>query len=104
MMNRPSPHFRASAERVDERLNQILHRALAREVDKRYATADELLYDLEHYIYHSGYGPTNETLSRYIRALFGQAVPAAAPPSAKTPTLILPPSAQSPILHVPLPH
>src|SRR5205814_32658 len=39
----------------------------------RYASADELLYDLEHYIYHSGYGPTNETLGRFIRELFGQA-------------------------------
>ena len=34
--------------------------------------ADQLLYDLEHYIYHMGYGPTNETLGRYIRELFGQ--------------------------------
>ena len=31
-----------------------------------------MLYDLEHYIYHSGYGPTNETLGRFIRELFGQ--------------------------------
>jgi len=79
MMNLPIPDFRASDERVDERLNQILQRALAREVDKRYATADELLYDLEHYIYHSGYGPTNETLGKYIRELFGQGPVVAAP-------------------------
>jgi len=32
--------------------------------DKRYPTADELLYELEHYIYHRGYGPTNETLGK----------------------------------------
>ena len=44
-------------------------------------TADELLYDLEHYIYHTGYGPTNETLGKFIRELFGQAVP---PASART--------------------
>ena len=25
-------------------------------------------------MYHSGYGPTNETLGRYIRELFGQSV------------------------------
>src|SRR5438477_6708570 len=67
MMNLPIPDFRVLDERVDDRLNEILQRALAREVAKRYATADELLYDLEHYIYHSGYGPTNETLGRYIR-------------------------------------
>jgi serine/threonine-protein kinase len=66
------PNFRSLDERVDERLNQILQRALARKVDERYPNADELLYDLEHYIYHKGYGPTNETLGRFIRELFGQ--------------------------------
>ena len=37
------PDFRPLDERVDERLNQILHRALARDVNQRYATGDELL-------------------------------------------------------------
>jgi serine/threonine protein kinase len=80
MMTMPVPDFRTLDERVDERLNQILHKTLARNPDQRYATADELLYDLEHYIYHSGYGPTNETMGRYIRDLFGQAVPPASIP------------------------
>jgi serine/threonine protein kinase len=80
MMTFPIPDFRTLDDRVDERLNQILQRALSREIEKRYPTADELLYDLEHYIYHSGYGPTNETLGRFIRELFGQATPAVAPP------------------------
>jgi serine/threonine protein kinase len=77
MMSMPIPDFRTLDERVDERLNQILHRALARDLDKRYPSADELLYDLEHYIYHSGYGPTNETMGKYIRELFGQGPPQA---------------------------
>jgi hypothetical protein len=34
-----------------------------------------LLYELEHYIYHSGYGPTNETLGKFIRELFDQDIP-----------------------------
>jgi len=89
MMTLAIPDFRKKDERVDERLNQILHRALARELDKRYATGDELLYDLEHYIYHAGYGPTNETLGRYIRELFGQALPAANPQPAKGGTMVL---------------
>ena len=67
------PDFRKLDSRVDDRLNDVLHRALARDVDKRYPDADELLYELEHYIYHTGYGPTNETLGRFIRELFGQA-------------------------------
>ncbi len=79
MLNLAIPDFRTLDKRVDERLNQILHRALARELDQRYPNADELLYDLEHYIYHSGYGPTNETLGKYMRELFGQTVPAAGP-------------------------
>src|SRR5690348_919876 len=78
MMNLPVPDFRTLDSRVDDRLNEILHRTLSRELDKRYPTADELLYELEHYIYHSGYGPTNETLGRYIRELFGQTTPTAA--------------------------
>jgi serine/threonine protein kinase len=66
------PDFRKLDTRVDDRLNEILQRALARKLEERYARADELLYDLEHYIYHKGYGPTNETLGRFIRELFGQ--------------------------------
>ncbi len=46
-------------------------------MNRRYATADELMYDLEYYIYHKGYGPTNETLGKFIRELFGQQAPAA---------------------------
>ncbi len=72
MMSMPIPDFRTLDERIDERLNQILHRTLARDLDKRYPSGDELLYDLEHYMYHSGYGPTNETMGKYIRDLFGQ--------------------------------
>jgi serine/threonine-protein kinase len=75
MMNLPIPDFRNLDSRVDDRLNEILQRTLARDLAQRYATGDELLYDLEHYIYHSGYGPTNETLGKYIRELFGQFIP-----------------------------
>ena len=78
MMTMPIPDFRKLDTRVDDRLNEILHRALSRDLEKRYQAADSLLYDLEHYIYHSGYGPTNETLGKYIRELYGQAVPPAA--------------------------
>ena len=33
------------------------------------------MYDLEFYIYGAGYGPTNETLGKYIREFFGQEPP-----------------------------
>jgi serine/threonine-protein kinase len=72
VMTMPIPDFRQLDSRIDDRLNEILHRCLARELGQRYPLADELLYDLEHYIYHSGYGPTNETLGKTMRELFGQ--------------------------------
>ena len=69
------PDFRTLDPRVDERLNDILQRCLTRDLNRRFATADELMYELEYYIYHGGYGPTNETLGKFIRELFGQSVP-----------------------------
>jgi eukaryotic-like serine/threonine-protein kinase len=89
MMSMPMPDFRTLDSRIDEPLNAILHRALARDLDKRYSTADELLYDLEHYIYHSGYGPTTETLGKFMRELFGQVASAPTDPQLKAPTEVL---------------
>ena len=71
------PDFRNLDPRVDERLDGILRRSLARERAARYQTAGELLHDLEYCIYHRGYGPTNETLGGFLRALFGEGQPAA---------------------------
>jgi serine/threonine-protein kinase len=73
------PDFRTLDNRVDDRLNSILQRCLARDLNKRFANADDLMYELEYYIYHGGYGPTNETLGKFIRELFGQQTPAIAP-------------------------
>lgn len=75
IMKMPLPDFRQWDKRIDERLNTILQKCLTREINQRYASADDLLYELEHYIYHSGYGPTNETLGKMIRELFGQVLP-----------------------------
>jgi serine/threonine-protein kinase len=72
IMSLPLPNFCQLNPRIDQRLNEILHRTLSRDLSKRYPNADELLYDLEYYIYHKGYGPTNETLGKFIRELFGQ--------------------------------
>jgi len=72
VMNLPIPEFRKLDSRIDERLDQIVHQSLSRDLNRRYPDASAMLYDLEHYIYHSGYGPTNETLGKLIRELFGQ--------------------------------
>ena len=73
------PDFRTLDNRVDDRLNNILQKCLARDINKRFSSADDLMYELEYYIYHGGYGPTNETLGKFIRELFGQQPPPVAP-------------------------
>ena len=75
ILNMDIPDFRKLDSRIDDKLNELLHRCLVRDPAQRYNTADELLYELEYYIYHSGYGPTNETLGKFTRELFGQNVP-----------------------------
>lgn len=72
ILTMPIPDFRQLDSRIDDPLNEILHKCLARDLNKRYQSAEELLEGLEHYIYDQGYGPTNETLGRFIRELFGQ--------------------------------
>lgn len=69
------PDFRTLDPRIGDPLNDILQRCLVRDPAQRYASADQLLYDLEYHIYHGGYGPTNETLGKFTRELFGQEVP-----------------------------
>ena len=71
----PIPDFRTLDNRIDDALNDILQKCLTRDLNTRYATADELMTALEYYIYRAGYGPTNETLGKFIRELFGQHTP-----------------------------
>src|SRR5271165_6951432 len=75
ILNQPIPDFRALDSRIDDRLNDILHHCLAHDPNRRYANASDLMYELEYYIYGAGYGPTNETLGKFIRELFGQVAP-----------------------------
>jgi len=83
IMKQVIPDFRTLDERIDDPLNEILQHCLTRDLAKRYAAADELMTALEYYIYHGGYGPTNETLGKFIRELFGQVVPAEAATTAR---------------------
>ena len=52
---------------LDERLLKILKSMLAKDVENRYQSTDELAHDLEYFIYGSGYGPTVVTLEKYLR-------------------------------------
>jgi len=64
------PDFSRMREGVDSKLNEILHRCLARDKEDRYQSASEMLTALEIYLYSDGYGPTNEKLSVYIKDLY----------------------------------
>jgi eukaryotic-like serine/threonine-protein kinase len=75
IMHLPIPDFCQLSPRIDAKLNQILQRTLAHDPRQRYPEADQVLYELEHFIYHQGYGPTNETLGRFIRDLFLSELP-----------------------------
>lgn len=75
ILTQPIPDFRILDPRIDDKLNDILHHCLAHDPNRRYANANELMYALEFYIYGAGYGPTNETLGKFIRELFGQDPP-----------------------------
>ena len=89
ILSQPIPDFRSLDPRIDDKLNDILHHCLARDLDHRYASADQLMTELEYYIYGAGYGPTNETLGKYIRELFGQEAPKPVPNDPQFKTIVL---------------
>lgn len=69
ILTMPTPNFCELDPRIDEALNEILHKALSKNLELRYQSADALLKDLEHYIYKDGFGPTNETMGKYLRKI-----------------------------------
>ena len=89
VLSMPIPDFRELDKRIDDDLNEILQRSLARDLKQRYPNGDEMLYDLEHYIYHSGYGPTNETMGKWMRDLFSEPPSKAPPPPARDSTRVM---------------
>lgn len=70
ILEMPIPDFAALRPEIDQPLNQILHKALARDRAVRYQTAAEMLVALELYLYSGGYGPTNEKLANYLAEIF----------------------------------
>jgi len=73
VLHMPIPDFTKESRIVTQDLNKILQRLLERKIEKRYASAEQLLHDLEYHIYRDGYGPTNETLGKFVRSLKGRA-------------------------------
>ncbi len=66
------PHFPSLHGEIGDRLNDLLNKALERDRDKRYATAIEMLYDLELFLYSEGFGTTGEKLAGYLQKLATQ--------------------------------
>lgn len=69
------PPSHAIREGLPEKLDAILRRALAPHPEDRFETAGEMGEALEHFLYHDRYGPTNQTLGRYMRSLFAPEPP-----------------------------
>lgn len=55
---------------IPEGLVKILMKALERDLSKRYQSAGEMGYALEYHLYHKGYGPTVQTLGKYLDDIY----------------------------------
>ena len=65
------PNFKEIRPDIDPRLDKILKTSLMRAREERYQSSEEMLTELESFIYGEGYGPTNDKLAAYIYDVFG---------------------------------
>tara|TARA_B100000035_G_scaffold132439_1_gene112544 strand:- start:5890 stop:6408 length:519 start_codon:yes stop_codon:yes gene_type:complete len=72
ILEMPLPNFSQIRPDIDNRLNIIMQTALKRPRDERYQSSEEMLTELESFIYGEGYGPTNEKLAAYIYDVFSE--------------------------------
>jgi serine/threonine protein kinase len=79
ILTKPIPQFSTLRPDIDPKLETIIQKALRRDRDLRYQSANEVLTDLEIYLYSDGYGPTNEKLGVYLKELMGYAPPGSEP-------------------------
>ena len=61
---KPAQEVRAE---LPDQLCDIITRSLEPDPTDRYQTAGEMGYDLEYFLYHGGFGPTNVTLGEYLK-------------------------------------
>jgi eukaryotic-like serine/threonine-protein kinase len=79
ILNMPIPQFSTLRPEISPKLEAIIQRSLERDREKRYQSANDILTDLEVYLYSDRYGPTNEKLGAYMKELFGLEAPAFTP-------------------------
>lgn len=58
---------------IPPEVERIMLRALEKDPHDRYQSVGRMGYELEYYMYHDRFGPTNLTLDRYLKSLFPQA-------------------------------
>ncbi len=85
ILTMPIPQFATLRPEIEPRLEAIIQRALTRDRDRRYQSANEMLTDLELYLYSDRYGPTNEKLGVYLKDLFGVRDPVVPAPASRPP-------------------
>ncbi|MDO8526354.1 MAG: serine/threonine-protein kinase [Deltaproteobacteria bacterium] len=85
----PIPDPREFNPEIPEDLVKIMLRSLDRDLDKRYADAGKMGYDLEYFMYHKGYGPTILTLEKHLRLLFPKLFVHLKKEKSKEPTLAI---------------
>lgn len=64
------PPIREKRPDIPAKVEEILLRALEKRRHLRYQTAQKMCLDLEHFLYDKGYGPTNDTLVKYLKTIF----------------------------------
>ena len=67
-MQIPDPHH--FVPELPDELVRVMMKALNRRPVDRYQSTGEMGYDLEYYMYHDRYGPTNQTLGSYLKQRF----------------------------------
>ena len=70
VIRKPIPPIEKYNPNVPKDLSAILHKSLARDLAERYQEAGKMGYEMEYFMYHDKFGPTNVTLAKYLRKLF----------------------------------
>lgn len=79
------PPLRDVCPDVPDEMATIVSRALERDPSRRYQTAGQMGFALEHFMYSNRFGPTNLSLHRYLKSLFPDKVTDLIDPSVPDP-------------------